>query len=437
MALTASNLIQRDLQHVWHPCSQMKDYEMFKPLVVARARGSYIELSNGKRVIDAISSWWCKTLGHHHPRLKMALQRQLNQFEHVILANTTNETIVKLSEKLATLTHSLSKSLYASDGSCAVEMALKMSLHSRRLRGEFARTRFIALANGFHGETVGAMSVSDLGMYRTPYQTLLFDPYFIPLVPYVANAQDPLWLDCAMHWERVEKSLAPYADTATALIVEPIVQATAGMKLYSQDFLRRLRQWTQQHHIHLIADECMTGIGRTGKMLACEHAGIEPDFLCLSKGLTSGWLPLSVVLTHDTMYQHFYDDYEAGKSFLHSHTHSGNVLAASVALETLNIMQEERMCERSQTLGKVLLSNMHAIADETQRLHNVRGIGAVVAADIIGDPKQRLGYAVYQKAVELGALLRPLGNTIYWVPPLNMNMETAEELKEITRKALS
>jgi adenosylmethionine---8-amino-7-oxononanoate aminotransferase len=437
MPLTDTNLISRDLQHLWHPCSQMKDYEIFKPLVIKRAQGSYIELTNGKKIIDAISSWWCKSLGHNHPQLKQALLIQLEKFEHVILANTTHESIVQLSEKLTALAQTLKKVFYVSDGACAIEIALKMSLHARKILGEYKKQRFVALANGYHGETMGALSVSDVGIYRAAYRELLFDVTFLSSIPYVSGKHDPLWHNCQTHWEILQKQLEPLAETTTAIVIEPIVQGAGGMLLYSQDLLKRLRAWTKAHGIHLIADEIMTGIGRTGKMLACEHANIEPDFLCLGKGLTSGWLPLSAMLTSHELYNLFYADYAAGKNFLHSHTHSGNALAVSVALETLNIMERENICARVLTLENNMLKALTCIAEDTGKLINVRGIGAIVAADlVVKDSHQRAGFAVYQKAVKLGALLRPLGNTIYWLPPLNIDYNTLSKLSEITRKAI-
>ncbi len=422
---------------LWHPCSQMKDYETFKPLHVIGAKGSYLHLQDGRRIIDAISSWWCKSLGHQHPRLKKALLEQLECFEHVVLVNTVNDTILSLSEKLTQLTSTLNKVFYASDGSCAVEIAMKMSLHARKLLGQPAKKNFIALENGYHGETAATLSVSDLGLYRKDYESLLFTPHYISPLPYVCGTHDPLWGDCSSYWESIEKSLEPLIETTTAIILEPIVQGAGGMKIYSQDFLRRLRAWTKQHNIHLIVDEIMTGVGRTGKMLACEYAGIQPDFLCLSKGLTAGWLPLSAMLTSQNMYDLFYDDYHTGKAFLHSHTYTGNALAASVALEVLKIFSEEDILSQANQLGHAMLEAMHDIADQTKKIHNVRGIGAIVAADIIGDSKRRMGFEVFQKAVEKGAFLRPLGNTIYWLPPLNMSMETMAELKTITRDALA
>jgi adenosylmethionine-8-amino-7-oxononanoate aminotransferase len=434
-----NELIKRDLRHLWHPCSQMKDYELFKPLIIKKALGSEIELTNGKKIIDAISSWWCKSLGHSHPRLQQALIKQMESFEHVILANTTHEVIVQLSEKLVQLTETLNKVFYAGDGSCAVEIAMKMSLHARYLEGKHHKNKFIALKNAYHGETMGALSVSDMSLYSMPYESILLNTHFIEPMPYVADVNDSLWQNCETHWLKIQEQLAPYAHSATALLVEPIIQGAGGMLIYSQDLLKRLRAWTSAHEIHLIADEIMTGVGRTGKMLACQHANIEPDFLCLSKGLTSGWMAFSAVLTRDDIYDVFYDDYEKQKSFLHSHTYSGNALAASIANEVLTIMQEEKMCEKAFQLGEWMRDEMQAIANKTGRLKNMRQLGAIAAADLVIDDlkhQTRFGYQVYQEAVKLGALLRPLGNTIYWLPPLTTDKNTIEKLSEITKEAI-
>ena len=434
--MSASSLIEKDLRYIWHPCSQMKDYETLKPLEVIGANGCYITLANGNKLIDANSSWWCKLLGHQHPRLKAAIKKQMERFEHVALTNLTNATIVTLSEKLAQLTSNLDKVFYASDGACAIEIAMKMSLHSRKIAGDKKRTQFMALENGYHGETIGALSVSDIGIYRDPYRSMLIDTNFLSPLPYVLNTQDPLWQDSQFYWERIEKKLAPFSETLTAILVEPIVQGAGGMKIYAQDFLKRLRAWTKQHHIHLIADEIMTGMGRTGKMLACQHADIEPDFLCLSKSLTGGWLPLSAVLTHQSIYDLFYDDYKKGKSFLHSHTYSGNALAASVAIEVLNLIEEENVVEKANQVGQTMYENMLTIADDTKKLSHVRSIGAMVAADLICYPRERVGFEIYKKAIALGAFMRPLGNTIYWLPPLSMDVDTLTKLKIITEQAI-
>lgn len=429
--------IKRDLQHFWHPCSQMKDYESFPPLIVKKAKGSYLYLENGKSLIDANSSWWCKSLGHGHPRLKKALIQQADNLEHVILANLSHETIIKLSEKLSSLTESLNKVLYASDGSSAIEMALKMSLHSRQITGEHDRKNFISLKNAYHGETSAALSVSDVGLFRKAYESLLIPCQFIDSIPYVSGKEDPLWHDCHEIWSNIETQLNQHAKNLTAIIVEPILQGVGGMHVYSQDFLRRLSLWAKEHNVHLIADEILTGLGRLGLPLACQHANIAPDFVCLGKGLTAGWLPMSATLISDSMYQLFYDDYEKGKNFLHSHTFSGNALAAAVALETLSILDEENIYLKVSELEHQMKTMMLEIAHETKKINNVRGIGGMIAADLVVDnDRRRYGYEVYRRAVELGALLRPLENTLYWLPPLNIEKNSLRELQRITERAI-
>lgn len=430
-------ILDKDQKFIWHPASQMKDYEKNKPLVVIAAHGSYLHLADGRKVIDATASWWCKSLGHNHPMLKKALLKQMENFEHVMLANTTNETIVALSEKLVKMIPYLNKAFYASDGSCAIEIAMKMSLHSRRIRGQTNKNKFIALTNGYHGETAAALSVSDIGRYREPYQAMLFNTNFIN-PPYVNHRQDPVWQNCEAWWQKIEKQLTAQSDNITAVLVEPIIQGAAGMRIYSQDFLRRLCLWAKEHDVHLIADEIMTGIGRTGKMLACQHANIEPDFLCLSKGLTGGWIPLSVVLTNNEIYDCFYDDYKNEKTFPHSHTQSGNALGASVALAVLNIIEQEKLVERANIIGDLMVDEMTSIANSTHKLKSVRSIGAIVAADLIcHSQNRRIGFELQEKLAALGVLLRPLGNTLYWLPPLNVEMSTIFELSKLTKKALS
>lgn len=437
-------LVEQDLAHIWHPCSQMKDYETFPPLVIQQAKGSYLYLDDGRKLIDAVSSWWCKSLGHNHPRLKTALLNQLEQFEHVILANTCQAPLVELSNRLTTLFahQGLNKIFYAGDGSCAIEVALKMSLQARRQSGNFKKKQFIALENGYHGETFAALSISDVGLYRAPFADYLFTPTFIESIPYVSGENDPLFKDCEAHWQTFILPQLERIDTTyvTALVFEPLIQGAGGMKIYSADFLHRLASWAKARDIHLIADEILTGLGRAGSLLACEQAHITPDFVCLSKGLTSGWLAFSAVLTTDPIYDLFFDDYASGKAFLHSHTFCGNAMGASLALAVLDVLTEEKLCARANVLGAQMQAQMTAIANKTGRLHNIRQLGAVVAADLIipgGSQYQRMGYQVYQAACKRGALLRPLGNTIYWLPPLNMSEETLLELRTITEQAIA
>lgn len=430
------DLATRDLQHIWHPCSQMKDYETFLPVTITHAKGSYLYLDNGKKLIDANSSWWCKFLGHGDPRIKQALYQQAETLEHTILANTTNATIVKLSENLAGMTQNLQKVMYASDGSCAVEIALKMSLHAQQLRGQAQRQHFASLANGYHGETCLTLSVSDVGLYSEPYKPLLTPCHYLNPIPYIFKQSDPLWADCSAHWNTIEPQLNKMKDTLCAIIFEPILQGAGNMKVYSPDLLKRLATWAKKNHVYLIADEIMTGFGRTGLPLAINHAGIDVDFLCVAKGLTAGVLPMSATLTSNEIYQLFYDDYETGKAFLHSHTHTGNTLAAAVANCVFDIYQEDGIYEKLPQLSRQLQERMDYVAEQTGRLKNIRQIGGMVAADLDVDDPGRWGYEIYQQAVQLGALLRPLGNTLYWLPPLNTPSNALDELAEITMKAI-
>jgi adenosylmethionine-8-amino-7-oxononanoate aminotransferase len=433
-----SDLIRRDLAHLWHPCSQMKDYERFPPVEVTGAAGSYLHLRDGSRLIDASSSWWCKTLGHGNARLRAALSRQADAFEHVISANTANETLVGLSERLARLCPPLDKVFYGGDGSTAVEIALKMALHAQRVRGQSRRVKFIALENGYHGESGLALAVSDLGLYREPYAGVLPEPVILRGLPYVASPADPLWNDCGPAWPALEAQLEIHARTAAALIVEPVLQGAGGMRVYSPDLLRRLRAWTRARGVFLIADEILTGFWRTGEKLAWDHAragdvsaaDAAPDLLCLSKGLTAGWLPFSATLVHPELYALFYADYGQGRDFLHSNTYSGNALGAAVAAEALSIYEEPGFGAGTAALSAHLSAAWARVAEATGALANVRAVGAVVAADL--RLPGRAGFEVFQEAVARGALLRPLGNTLYWLPPLNTEEGTVDELERIT-----
>ena len=428
-------LIQEDLKHIWHPCTQMKDFEQCPPLVVDHALGSYLYTDRGP-IIDAISSWWCKSLGHGYPPVIAAITKQLSLFEHVISADTTHPSLVSLGASLSKIS-GLQHIFFASDGASAVEIAMKLALQATQIKGNLSKNQFIALKNSYHGETMATLSVSDLGIYKKPFAKFGLPCHFLQHIPYVSDQDDPLWNDCAQQWALAEIELNTIKDNACALIVEPIVQGAGGMQCYSADFLRRLADWAKANNIYLIADEIMTGIGRTGKWLACEHAGITPDMICLSKGLTSGTLPLSCVLIDSPIYDLFYHDYKDGNSFLHSHTYSGNPLAVSAALATLVAMESENINQRAVALGSCMKHNFKEVAMQSGKISNVRSIGAIVAGDLEGSMDQRIGYQVHQEALRRGALLRPMGNTLYWLPPLNTDFATIEQLAEITLNAVN
>ncbi len=397
---------------VWHPCS---NNAQIKPISVVSAAGCYLQTDDGRQIFDAISSWWCKPLGHAHPVLKQALVDQANQLEHTLLGDVSHPQIEKLSAQLLALAPYLSKAFYASDGACATEIALKMSMQSRIASGDTQRTQLIALKNSYHGETCGALAVTEAQAFRRGFESLLMPCEFIQHVPYCSGPDDILWHDAELAWRQVEKQLQPLANTSTALILEPIVQGAGGMKIYSADFLKRLVVWAQSNNIHVIADEIMTGLGRTGKWLACDYADIQPDFICLGKAVTGGWLPMSVVMTSSEIYDQLTDQQS---KFIHSHTFSGNPLAAAVANAALQVMRDSDICQKAQQLQIVLRHAMQSIADQTEKLTHVRAIGGIVAAELADNID---GQQLAQRALECGVLLRPLGRTLYWFPPLVMD----------------
>jgi adenosylmethionine-8-amino-7-oxononanoate aminotransferase len=358
----------------------------------------------------------------------------MNSFEHVIAANTTNPLLVELGEQLAQITKK-QHVFFASDGSSAVEIAMKLCLHALQIKGYQNKNHFVALKNGYHGETIGTMSVSDLGIYKAPYAGFGVPCHFIQ-PPYITDVNDPLWSNCDAYWQTIQPQLDNIKEYVCAVILEPIIQGAGGMLCYSADFLTRLARWAKDNRIYLIADEIMTGWGRTGKWLASEHAGIDADLVCLSKGLTSGSIPFSCVMIDHSLFELFYDDYEAGNSFLHSHTYSGNALAVSAALATIHTMQHEETISYAEHLGTLMLNHLHEVANLSGKLIKVRGIGAVVAAELIDEGYNRIGNQVYQQALKLGALIRPIGNTLYWLPPLNTNEKTIEKLAEITLNSI-
>ncbi len=442
--MNTKELLDLDMKHVWHPCSQMKDYETFKPLPIVSASGSVMYTADGSEIIDAISSWWCKSLGHRHPEIRKAVDAQLDKFEHIIMANTTNETIVELSERLSKVCPPLDKVFYADNGSTAVEIALKMSLQYHLQTGHGERTKFASLQNGYHGETILTLAAGDCELYSKPYASLM--PKFLKLEPLVyCNGPGSEGWDKYPEpaWRELKKQLNEVADELSGIIFEPIVQGSGGMKIYSPDLLRKLRNWADKHGVHLIADEIMTGFGRCGRMMACEYAGIAPDFVCFSKSMTAGWGPMAVTLCSTDTYNAFYADYFSGKAFMHSNTYTGYALTAAAALETMKIYERENYIGKAEVFAKGLLDRMQKVADATGALINLRAIGHLAAADIINpdtgkpfDYKLRTGYRCYQEAVKLGALLRPLGDTLYFMPPFNTPDELLDRITDIAIKAL-
>ncbi|MDP1708462.1 MAG: adenosylmethionine--8-amino-7-oxononanoate transaminase [Gammaproteobacteria bacterium] len=421
-----TSLSRRDLARLWHPCTQMKDHEQLPPIPIRRGTGVWLEDYDGNRYLDAISSWWVNLFGHCNPRINTALQDQLGQLEHVLLAGFTHAPVIELSERLIELAPAgLTRCFYADNGSAAVEIALKASYHYWRNLGQSRKTRFISLSNSYHGETLGALAVGNVALYKETYAPLLMDVIHVPSPDCFHREPDE---SCAAYSMRMfsymESALETHADEVCAVIVEPLVQCAGGMRMYDPVYLTLLREACDRHSVHLIADEVAVGFGRTGTLFACEQSAITPDFLCLGKGLTGGYLPLSVVLTTDTIYQAFYDDYAALKAFLHSHSYTGNALACRAALATLDIFAQDKVLESNQALaGAMHDATAHFAAHP--HIAEVRQTGMILAVEMVQDKaarqpypwQQRRGRQACQHALASGVLLRPLGDVVYFMPP--------------------
>ncbi len=413
MTQTALPLVERSRRAVWHPCTQMKRHEGEPLVAIARGEGAWLIDTDGRRYLDAVSSWWVNLFGHNQPRIKAAIADQLDRIEHVMLAGLTHEPVVLLSERLAALT-GLGHAFYGSDGASATEIALKMSAHCWRNRGHAAKTRFVGVAGGYHGETVGALSVTDIALFRDAYGPLVRLSATVPS-PDARLARDGRSAaghaeDCAA---ALEAWLAEHHATTAALIIEPLVQCAAGMAMHDAHYLRRARELCDRWAVHLIADEIAVGFGRTGTRFACEQAGVRPDFICLSKGLTGGYLPLSAVLTTDEVYAAFYDD-DTARGFLHSHSYTGNPLACRAALATLELLDDAALAKNGETAAR--LTELAAPLAAHPRLTNARHCGMIWAWDVATDDP-RFAARYHRAALAQGLLLRPIGRTLYFMPP--------------------
>jgi adenosylmethionine-8-amino-7-oxononanoate aminotransferase len=411
----------------------MKLHEGRLPVAVSRAQGPWLYGADGKRYLDGISSWWVNLFGHSHPHIKAALTQQLEQLDHVMLAGFTHEPVVTLSEKLAQLT-GLGHAFYGSDGASATEIALKMSAHAWRNKGRPTKCRFVGLAGGYHGETVGALSVTDIALFREAYAPLVRLAAVVPSPDARAAIRGEGPVDVARNAAHaLEAWLRQHHETTAALILEPIVQCAAGMAMHDPEFLHRARALCDEYEVHLIADEIAVGFGRTGRMFAHQHAGIRPDFICLSKGLTGGTLPLSAVLTTDEVYEAFYDD-DLARGFLHSHSYTGNPLACRAALATLELFERSDALTRNRDLAYALDRAFEPVSRHS-RVRNARHIGMIWAWDIEDAPPD-FAREYFRHAMARVLLLRPIGNTLYAMPPYVLDAEAVEHLAGAALEAL-
>lgn len=414
--------VERSLAAVWHPCTQMQHHETLPLVALSHGKGAWLHDHAGRRYLDGVSSWWVNLFGHANPRINAALKDQLEKLEHVMLAGFTHEPVVQLSERLAARTgQALGHAFYASDGASAVEVALKMSFHFWRNTGRAQKQEFACLSGSYHGETVGALGVTDVPVFTEAYGGMYRRAHVVAS-PAAVGEQAAL--------QQMRLLLERRGDRIAAVIVEPLVQCAVGMAMYDATYLTRLRALCDEFSVHLIADEIAVGCGRTGSFFACEQAGIWPDFLCLSKGISGGYLPLSLVLTTDTVYQAFYHP-ETARGFLHSHSYTGNPLACRAALATLDIFDEDDVIatnrERAQRLGEAL-----STVAAHPAVSRVRQRGMICAFDVTPSVAEGFSRRFFTEALTQELLLRPIGRTVYWMPPYVLTDEEMALLGERT-----
>ncbi len=422
-----SELFKLDRKHLWHPYTQMKDYETRDPLFIKRGEGIYLYDIRGKKYFDTISSWWCILHGHNHPHIKKALTDQLNNIEQIHFAGTTHEGAIRLAERLADITPpDLTRVFFSDNGSTACEVAIKMSLQYWKQSGAPERELFVSLERGYHGDTIGAMSLGGVPAFKGPFDCLTFSSPRIPApccyrCPASMNAAD-CDFQCL---QPLKDLLKENRDKIAGIILEPMLMGAGGMITYPPGYLRRLFDICRKHPMHIIFDEVATGFGRTGRMFALEHAGVTPDFLCISKGLTAGYLPMAATLTTEKIYNAFYADYTEGKTFFHGHTFTANPLGCAVALASLEVFKEENVMDSLPAKVKALQEGKERFT-ELENVGDARGIGMVAAFELVEDkeskkpfdPVERIGWQIYLKGLEQGLILRPLGDLIYLFLPL-------------------
>ena len=434
-----TTLVERSLDAVWHPCTQMKHHESIPLIAITKGKGAWLYDDQGTALLDCISSWWTNLFGHSNPRINQAINVQLEKIEHVMLAGFTHPPVVALSEKLSALTQgNLGHVFYASDGASAVEIALKMSHHFWRLNNQPQKKKFVCLENGYHGETLGALAVTDVAIFRNAYGSLLQDVFTVPSPDtrkaQVGESADDVARRAA---KKLEELLEVEHHNIAAIIVEPLVQCAGQMAMHSPEYLRLVRSLCDQFKIHMIADEIAVGCGRTGTFFACEHAGIWPDFLTLSKGISGGYLPLSLSMTTDQIYRAFYGD-QTQQGFLHSHSYTGNPLACAAALACLDIFETESVLEKNIARSNDL-TKAFAWAKEDVRIEHWRQQGMILAFDIkTASLKHPTSFSreMFSASLKQGLLIRPIGNTIYVMPPYILSPEEAMQMGASVQHAL-
>ena len=436
---------KRDLAVIWHPCTQMKDHEWLPLIPLSRGNGVWLFDVEGHRYLDAISSWWVNLFGHCNPFINQAITDQLSRLEHTLLAGATHEPAIRLAERLlARAPSGLTRCFYVDNGSAAVEAALKMSFHYWKNKGYPNKNHFVSFENAYHGETLGALAVGSVGLYRDAYEPLLHRSFRVAGSDLFERPLDePVEAYTRRCFARLEKLLAQKADHMAAVIIEPLVQCAGGMRMHAPLYLTLLRECCDRHGVHLIADECAVGMGRTGTFFACEQGAIHPDILITAKGLTGGYLPLAALLVQESIYQAFYADYASNMAFLHSHSYTGNPLACCAALATLDRFDETPVLERNGEIHQWLKRGLEPLIGHPH-VSDVRITGTIAAIEMGMDgarkipyPAQdRRGIEVFRYGLEHEAWLRPLGNVVYLIPPYVIAEHELDALCKTVREGI-
>ena len=435
-----TSLVDRSLKAVWHPCTQMKHHESFPLVAISKGKGPWLYDEQGNALLDCISSWWTNLFGHSNPHINQAITKQLNKIEHVMLAGFTHQPVVELSEKLAALSKgNLGHVFYASDGASAIEIALKMSHHYWQLNGKPQKKKFVCLENGYHGETLGALAVTDVAIFREAYGSLLQDVYTVTSPDARKAKTGESAEDVANNAAKeVEQLFAKEHEHIAAIVVEPLVQCAGQMAMHSPQYLRLIKELCERYQIHLIADEIAVGCGRSGKFFACEHANIWPDFLTLSKGISGGYLPLSLCMTTEKIYRAFYQD-QIRHGFLHSHSYTGNPLACAAALACLEIFETEKVIEKNIARSQEL-ADAFAWAKTEPRIEHWRQQGMILAFDVKPSAIKNISTfprEMFAKCLTTGTLVRPIGNTIYVMPPYVLTQQETVQMGKSIQHALN
>lgn len=435
-----------DAAHVWHPAQQMKDSEVFPPVVIDHGKGAYLYDIHGKAYLDIISSWWCNLLGHCNEEINAAVKEQIDSLEHVIFANFSHKPALELCEELEEyLPKGLTRFSFCDNGSSAVECAMKMAFQYHYQTGHPERTKFMCLPESYHGETIGALSVGSMDMYAKIFHPMMmenihFDGLDCFRCPY-GKDRDHCQCEC---FESAEEAFRKHGKETAAVLVEPVLQGAAGMRIYPAEYLAKLRRLCDAYGVLMIDDEIAAGFGRTGTMFAIEHAHVVPDILCTSKGLTGGYLPMSIAITNDKIYDAFYDDYGTHKAFVHSHTYAGNPLACAAALAVLKIMKRDHILEKAAEKAKYLHEKLEEALGGYRYMGEIRHIGLINAMELVEDrktkkafdPARRVGWHIFRKAMERGLVLRPMGDIIYFNPPLTITKEEMDKAISLCKLAV-